>query len=291
MSEKLHRPSIEVNLTQHCNLSCANCDHSSHLLPSKFASLQQVHEDLGTLSRVLHARELQLVGGEPLLHPDLIRFLEAGIETGIADKITVVTNGLLLDKEPEAFWELVDYLWISIYPGVRYRVDLDDYQRVADKHNVWIWKKKSGEFGRSQLNTKNKSSRLAQLIYDRCMDAHIYSCHTIHEGRYYKCPQSSIMATRLQQLGISYQEGKVDSVRIHDNPRLREDLESYISSGTPLQACWYCLGTMGRPEPHYQMNKRQIEAALSEREGDLRDLLNPDYLVPAEYFDPDPEGE
>ena len=30
---------VEYNLTEHCNLSCYQCDHASPLMPKKFASL------------------------------------------------------------------------------------------------------------------------------------------------------------------------------------------------------------------------------------------------------------
>jgi molybdenum cofactor biosynthesis enzyme MoaA len=40
--------------------------------------------------------ELQLEGGEPLLHPDLYLFLEYARNSGRCKKVIITTNGILL---------------------------------------------------------------------------------------------------------------------------------------------------------------------------------------------------
>lgn len=96
---KLRRPAIEFNLTQHCNLRCAHCDHASSMLPKGFADLTSFTRDVEVLSTVLSAGEFKFVGGEPLLHPQLLDFLRVAKESQIADRLILVTNGVLLHKE------------------------------------------------------------------------------------------------------------------------------------------------------------------------------------------------
>src|SRR5689334_13886640 len=112
MTARMMVRSVEYPVSQHCNLSCAHCDHASPLLPAKFADVGQYERDLERLSRVLCAEEFRLIGGEPLLHPDVLRLLEIARASGIAASITLVTNGLLLRSAPPALWELIDTLWL-----------------------------------------------------------------------------------------------------------------------------------------------------------------------------------
>jgi len=59
-------------------------------------------------------------------------------------------------------------------------------------------------------------------------------------------------------------------VRIHDNPRLREELEAYLRDEEPLEACYYCLGSSGRRFPHRQLNSKKLREEI-DRSGKLRD--------------------
>ena len=116
--QKLRRFSVEYNLTEHCNLSCYLCDHASPLLPKKFAVVEEFVRDLEALSQVFHSTQLRIVGGEPTLHPELLRFLSEARRIGIADNIVLLTNGVQLHRMPVELWGLINDLWISVYPGV-----------------------------------------------------------------------------------------------------------------------------------------------------------------------------
>ena len=120
---KIHRRSVEYNLTEHCNLRCRGCGHASPLLPEKFASLAAFRADLEALAEAFHSDELRIVGGEPLLHPQLLDFLREARRINVADRIVLYTNGVLLYKASVELWQLVDEIYLSVYPGVRRRLD------------------------------------------------------------------------------------------------------------------------------------------------------------------------
>ena len=91
-------PAIEVNVVEHCNLACANCDHSAAFMPRYEVAPKDCARVLTTLSSALHAHELRIIGGEPLLHPRLAGVARACRSSGVADFLVLWTNGLLLDK-------------------------------------------------------------------------------------------------------------------------------------------------------------------------------------------------
>lgn len=67
---------FEVSLTEHCNLNCVGCSHFSPLAEPAFADFDEVSRDSQRMAQLLNGkvRYIHLLGGEPLLHPDLIRF-------------------------------------------------------------------------------------------------------------------------------------------------------------------------------------------------------------------------
>ena len=280
---KIWRPSIEFNLTEHCNLSCTHCDQASSILPTKFANLSSFRRDLEVLSTALETAELKLGGGEALLHPQLLDFLKVAREVQIARRVVLLTNGVLLHKAPEALWDLIDGMWISVYPGVKHRFDWDWVQRMADEHQVWIWRKETPEFAQRSLVAEVKDEGLVRMVFQNCGLAHFESCHTVHDGRYYMCSPSVWTEPRLALHGIDFESREADSVAIHDNPNLYEQLDELIRRREPLKACRYCLGSWARSTPNVQMTRTGREELLSRQPDALVDLVDPEIIVPQSF--------
>ena len=100
-------PILHIHLTDHCNLNCRGCDNFSPLSPDIFADIEVVERDCLRISELSSGKvqEIQLLGGEPLLHPQITAFNDIAREHFPAVPITIVTNGLLLLKQKEEFWE------------------------------------------------------------------------------------------------------------------------------------------------------------------------------------------
>jgi MoaA/NifB/PqqE/SkfB family radical SAM enzyme len=252
-SAKIRGKIVEYNLTEHCNLRCAGCAHASPLLARRFGDLDSFRRDVAVLSTVLHVEEMKFLGGEPLLHPRLTDFLRSARESGIADKITVVTNGVLLHRCSEELFELIDKLFVSIYPGVTIRADLRQVRERARRNRVKLTLSRIDRFRYTLIDQPLRSAELVNRIYKQCDLAHYWSCHTIYEGYYYKCSSAPFMEAYLSTRGVRFENRLMDGVAIHDNPHLREDLERYLANQTPLLACDYCLGSSGREFAHHQL--------------------------------------
>ena len=282
---KLWRPAIEFNLTEHCNLRCTHCDHASSILPTKFADLTSFARDIEALSTVLHAGEFKFLGGEPLLHPQLVDFLRVAKDAKIANRLTLVTNGLLLHKAPDEIWELIDGMWISVYPGIKYRFDWDWVQRIADEYQIFVWRKETPELTERSLIQEIKNEEFVRMVFQNCDLAHLESCHTIYEGRYYICEPAVWMEPRLAMHGVIFKNRESDSVAIHDNANLYEDLDNLIRRQEPLEACRYCLGSWARSTPNEQLSRERTEEFLTRQPDDLAELVDPELIVPRSYTD------
>lgn len=106
---------FEVHLTDKCNLNCKGCMHFSCLCEE--TNLLDIHiyeNDCKRISELTKGKidNILLLGGEPLLHPNVKDFLiitrKYFPEISIPNRIGIidlVTNGILLHKQSDDFWE------------------------------------------------------------------------------------------------------------------------------------------------------------------------------------------
>lgn len=257
---KILREAVEYSLVDHCNLRCAGCDHSSPHLPKRFADLNAFAADLEALSQHLHVRTLRLVGGEPLLHPELERFASVARETQIADQLMLWTNGLLLHKVSTCLLESFDIIHVSVYPGVTVQADLPSLARTLEVKGTRLTIAPVTRFQHQVLNDRVEDPRIVRRTYLRCKEAHSLSCHTVSNGRYYKCAKSALLEPRLASTGINVVNRPYDGIALHDNPNLASDLRRYLLSTEPLVACSWCLGTDGKSFRHHQLDQQALRA-------------------------------
>ena len=247
---------VEYNLAEHCNLSCYHCDHASPLMARKFASLADYERDIRAFSEAVHVEEFRLVGGEPLLHPQLLDFIRIARDAGIGDKIKIYTNGMLLHTMPDEFWALTDVLWVSTYPGVRRRMSDEAIAAKCDEHGTQLDLRPTiTEFNRSFINSPVEDEGLVRRIFSQCKMANEYSCFAIYEGMFFRCSVAPFAQERLRMAGIEFPGPEVDGIRIHGNPRLGEEIDARMRSKEPLKACTHCLGSSGPMVPHRQVNR------------------------------------
>src|ERR1700722_2740755 len=100
----IQAPQLELNVVEHCNLSCRSCSHLSPVMPKRRIETGSLEHDLTVLGRYYHATWLKLVGGEPLLHPNVADLADEIRRSGVADGIYLTTNGVLLPRMGPEFW-------------------------------------------------------------------------------------------------------------------------------------------------------------------------------------------
>ena len=108
MSKKINTLlSFAIHIVEHCNLNCISCAHISPVAKECFYDLNEYITEAKCLSSLFCSEigELLLMGGEPLLHPDIIEFMRVSREAFIYGNILLVTNGILLDSMKQDFWD------------------------------------------------------------------------------------------------------------------------------------------------------------------------------------------
>lgn len=91
-------PFAEIMVTQACNISCAGCTNYSDLPHKGFLTWNEGREQiLPWLDRV-SIPDFGIIGGEPLLNPDIKQWIVGIRKLLPSAQIRFTTNGLLLEK-------------------------------------------------------------------------------------------------------------------------------------------------------------------------------------------------
>jgi hypothetical protein len=131
--------SLHIHLVDHCNLNCRGCDNFSPLAHEKNIDISIFERDCAKISELTHGRieELQLLGGEPLLHPQITVFPGIARKYFKEDPIKIITNGTLLLKQTKEFWYECQKNNIQIvmtnYP---IKIDNNAIELLAKKYKV-----------------------------------------------------------------------------------------------------------------------------------------------------------
>lgn len=108
---------LDLNIVRHCNMRCVSCSHASPFAEPWSMTLEMIERDLLALKPLIKVVNMSVVGGEPTLHKDLPDILRLLKKIRIDDRSMVITNGKLLPRMKDEFWEELEILKISIYPG------------------------------------------------------------------------------------------------------------------------------------------------------------------------------
>jgi len=255
--------SLEFFLINTCNLRCRHCAASSPFLRQPdLPDLDGFRQDLAALAAVMECDQLKLLGGEPLLNRHIGDYLEAARASGMFRRLRVTTNGLLLDKMPEAFWQAVDIVEISLYPASRSILTedkLSELQRTAFRFGTQLEVREIIWFRETIRDNPVRSSVLLKETFSACGEAHEWSNHLLYRHRLYRCSRVHTIDRYLTETAVIHDAfTDLDGLPVDHRPGLRDELFSYLTSQVPLRACRFCHGTSCRAFLSTQLTLEEI---------------------------------
>ena len=81
-----------------CNLNCKGCAHFAPLAKSWKIKLEDFKNEANLISKLCEPEQISILGGETLLHEDLDKILFCARKIFKNQKISFVTNGILLNN-------------------------------------------------------------------------------------------------------------------------------------------------------------------------------------------------
>ena len=226
-------PYVEVHLTDHCNLNCRGCSHFSPLADVWYADIGSHERDMRRLSQLFgNVDKIRLMGGEPLLHPQVCSFL-AVTRRHLPDAvICLVTNGLLLSAMQPDFWRCCKaqriVIDVTLYP---IHLDTDSIRRLADAHGVNLHIHALAEF-HAGLNLRGDSEPRQAMRHCR---SHNY-CPFLKQGSIYPCAAPAFVGYFNRAFGSSV--AAAGGLDIHERGVTGARILQFLEQ--PCETCRYC---------------------------------------------------
>jgi len=149
-----------VEITDHCNLQCPICYAGSG--PQRKQDYRTYEHVIQMLDAVVENEGepdvVQISGGEPTLHPDFFRILDACKERPIRH-LMVNTNGLVIANDAEFVEKLAGYK-----PGFEVYLQFDSFEKNALMELRGADLRKSKEKAIQALNKHNISTTLVMTV-------------------------------------------------------------------------------------------------------------------------------
>lgn len=231
-------PYLEINVVDGCNLKCKGCTHFSNLFENIGAvDYQQFVKDLQQVASKSYVIQLRLLGGEPLLHNDLYRIVEAARKILPDADIEVVTNGLLIPKQDIRLYDSmhknkVGFLISKYKPTLQIKPQIETVLK-KNKVDYFFEREAIREFGKTLSMEGNSNIEYSQRA---CISR---GCRFLREGYLYKCPFEGL----IDKFAVTFDYKDVLKIErgfdIYDE-RIdwEQKLEQYLKNPVPM--CRYC---------------------------------------------------
>lgn len=233
---------LELDIVEHCNLNCKGCDHFSPIAKENYLDINTFIRDIKRISDLTNLgeniEELTMLGGEPLLHPNLLNFNNNARRLLPFAPISIITNAICLPNMNETFWlnchDNNIHIKITKYP---IKINYAKIEQMAKKYNVKL----------SFFNNKNilktsykipldlKGQQDPRLNFLNCH--HANNCIFLRNGKIYTCTIAPNIHHFNEYFDTNIPLTNRDSIDIYKVKSLEEILQ-FVSK--PIPFCKFC---------------------------------------------------
>lgn len=226
---------------QKCTLKCKHCcEQIPYIQNGKFVKTATIINDcIKIASSTNFLRYIELIGGEPFMHPDLANIIDELLKIENVGYIKIFTNGTIVPSDSLC----------KILKNKRVVVNLSNYtDQVNDKllENILETKEKMKLYKIEYVYSESKTwtdwgdftfrNRPDVELKKNFKDCFIANCHRLYEGKLFRCPRqyAAIMLGEMQ-----YTEGQYIDI----NKLTREELAIALDKFEQLEfteACQRC---------------------------------------------------
>lgn len=233
---------IETDIVNYCNLNCAGCSHFAPLVVDKFAvAVVDYERQLKRIGELFpYPLLFRVMGGEPLLHPELAKILDITRQYLPDAQIELVTNGILLRQVSQEVVAAINTNKVRVNIS-NYNLDLDlDY--IKDTFESVCMVDRESFMYNICLNEAPSDSYIEN--YFNCASHRV--CNYLKDGKLYHCAITGCVELFDARFGTSFGAKMLDGIDIYSNNH--DDICDYLR--TPISACKYCTLSAQKATEH-----------------------------------------
>jgi MoaA/NifB/PqqE/SkfB family radical SAM enzyme len=199
-------------------------------------------------------KEIRLLGGEPLLHPQLCDVIDIIGTLFNKNVVTIVTNGILLLEQKNIFWNICSKynakICITKYPV---KINFKAIEKMARKYSVNLV-----YYGNTDVQIKTMHcipldlSGMQKKSFDLCFNAN--NCPQLRDGKIFPCATAAYFEYFNDFFCKNIQTSTEDYIDIYKTKTIDEILAFLCH---PVPFCRYCKT---------QKTIRGIKWGISEKE-------------------------
>lgn len=258
---------LDVHIAEHCNLKCQGCTHFSPIANKEFCDIKNLTTGFKGLSKYYNIfKAVQILGGEPLLNPEVCKILIITRKYFPHNVINLFTNGILLqnpDKLPANFWETLRKNNINI-KITQYPINLHN-DLISDlcKNNVinleFCNDSQDHSWFRFPLSRKNNNIKAFHYKCLKLLRCPTYHCIQLVEDKIFPCPHSAYSRHLNNRFNLGWETRDNDYLKVDKIKRAR-DIRKFMITSKPF--CMHC-GTKYVPTS-WGISKQQPEEWLGD---------------------------
>ena len=229
---------IDIQLADHCNLNCVGCSHFSSIAEECFLKVDDYRMNCSQFAKLAkkYVKRIHLMGGEPLLHNKIAEIIEITRSNFNKSEITIVTNGILLDKMNKEIWYACKQnnvkISLTLYP---ININIKKICELALQYDVAIGYFNDGgykmKFRKDVLDEKGVQN--IKNSYRKCKPM----CPQLYGDKFYMCQKPAnikYINKYFSKEFIVSSDDYIDIYKINDVKKLIKYLRK------PIPFCRYC---------------------------------------------------
>lgn len=231
---------FSMEMAEHCNLNCAGCDHFSPLAKQQFPDFEETTRDFIRLSKLFgnKVKYVQFAGGEPLLNPEITKFIVMANRIFPHSPIRIITNGVKLASMPEEFWNVCRDHNVILMP-TKYPISVD-YEAMQTKAKGYGVRYRYFNEGQTikilfKLPLDFEGLQEGRLSFFYCHRAN--NCIFYQRGRLYTCALAAVIWRFDDYFGTKLFDAESNSIDIH-KANSAEEVFEFLAK--PIPFCRYC---------------------------------------------------
>ena len=267
---KIKIPYVEFYIINTCNLACPGCNRFNDYNFTGYQRWNDYADVYRQWAEQVDIGSIGILGGEPLLNPTFMDWVQGVNQLWPNKKIRIITNGFRLDRQADLYAVLEKHrnieLWVGIHNKqhkqeivhqvqdfsqaphtVSFNIDnpYQQYMIITDARGVRIkieynWWFHQGAIVKTDGALSLHQSNVVQA-HDIC---HMKTCHHFIRGELYKCGVVAVLPEFDQQhsLTLSSEDRELmlsyRPLKITDSDVVKQQFVSNLTQ--PIDQCRFC---------------------------------------------------